>query len=383
MDNHPPLIAHVILRLAVGGMENGVVNLINRTPPERYRHAVICLADANDFRRRITRPGVEIVELGKKPGKDPGAYLRLRRALRRLDPAVVHTRNLPAVDMVVPAYFSGRRRIVHGEHGRDVVEIAGDNRKYNLLRRLVSPMVDRYITVSRDLETWLGGRVGIPARKITQIYNGVDCARFHPRKAGPPPKAEHRPENDAIVIGTVGRMQAVKDQTNLAAAFILLHRMLGENAGRIKLVMIGDGGLRVDAQAMLAEAGVAEQAWLPGDRDDIPELLRAMDVFVLPSRNEGISNTILEAMASGLPVIATAVGGNVELVAEGETGALVPPGDPHALADTLKRYIDDPDLIARQGQAARARAESEFDLDVMVENYLAVYDELLAGSRSA
>ncbi|NQU72674.1 MAG: glycosyltransferase, partial [Rhodospirillales bacterium] len=229
-DQQSPLIAHVILRLAVGGMENGVVNLINRTPPGRYRHAVICLADADDFQNRITQSGVKIIELGKTQGKDPGAYLRLWRALRSLDPAVVHTRNLPAVDMVVPAYFSRLPlfgpRIVHGEHGRDVLEIAGDNRKYNLLRKLVSPMVDCYITVSRDLETWLGGTVGIPPRKITQIYNGVDCTKFHPPAAGrEAPPIPGFTADDSLIIGTVGRMQTVKDQTNLAAAFILLHRM--------------------------------------------------------------------------------------------------------------------------------------------------------------
>ncbi len=381
-----PLIAHVILRLAVGGMENGVVNLINRTPPGRYRHAVICLADADEFQNRITQPGVKIIELGKTRGKDPGAYLRLWRVLRNLDPAVVHTRNLPAVDMVVPAYFSGRPlfgpRIVHGEHGRDVLEIAGDNRKYNLLRKLVSPLVDRYITVSRDLETWLGGTVGIPPRKITQIYNGVDCTKFHPPAGGrEAPPIPGFAADDSIIIGTVGRMQTVKDQTNLAAAFILLHRMLGKDAARIRLMMIGDGPLRDEAQAMLTDAGLEKQTWLPGDRNDIPDLMRAMDIFVLPSRNEGISNTILEAMASGLPVIATAVGGNVELVTEGETGALAPAGDPQALADTLKNYVDNPGQITRQGKSARARAESDFDIDVMVENYLTVYDEILTAKR--
>lgn len=375
-----PLIAHVILRLAVGGMENGVVNLINRTPPGRYRHAVICLADADDFKHRITQPDVQIIELGKKPGKDLGAYGRLWRALRRLDPAVIHTRNLPAIDMVVPAYFSGRRRIVHGEHGRDILEIAGDNRKYNLVRRLVSPFVDRYITVSRDLESWLGETVGIAPGKITQIYNGVDCARFHP-PAGQRelPPLENFAVDDSIIIGTVGRMETVKDQITLAAAFIGLHQMAGQHADRLRLMMIGDGGLRPRAQAMLTDAGLEQQTWLPGDRNDIPDLLRAMDLFVLPSKNEGISNTILEAMACGLPVIATAVGGNVELVTEGGTGALVPPGDPQALANALKRYIDDPDQIIRDGKAARTRAETLFDLDVMVENYLSVYDEILTG----
>ncbi len=378
-------MVHVILRLAVGGMENGLVNLLNRLPRDRFRHAVICLTDATEFRARITRDDVEIFELAKRPGKDPGLYVRLWRLLRRLRPDIVHTRNLPTIDLPVVAFLAGVPARVHGEHGRDMVEIAGGNRKYNMLRRLVSPVVDRYITVSRDLEAWLAGAVGIPAGKIEQIYNGVDCDRFHP--AHPPtgarasfPEADFAPPG-SVVIGTVGRMETVKDQTGLARAFIKLHEMAGDRAGTLRLVMIGDGGLREPARALLAEAGLEAAAWLPGDRDDIPDLLRAMDVFVLPSLNEGISNTILEAMASGLPVVATDVGGNPELVIDGETGVLVPPGDPDAMAGALRRYIDDPDLIARHGTAARARAEAEFALEIMAGRYLAVYDALLAKRR--
>ena len=156
-------------------------------------------------------------------------------------------------------------------------------------------------------------------------------------------------EKDSIIIGTVGRMQTVKDQTNLAAAFIELHRMLGDNANRIRLMMIGDGALRAPAQTMLEDAGLGNQIWLPGDRDDIPDLLRAMDIFVLPSRNEGISNTILEAMATGLPIVATDVGGNPELVEAGRTGALVPPSDSAALAIGAKRREADLGIVAIQG----------------------------------
>lgn len=377
-----PLVVHIILRLAVGGMENGLVNLLNRLPRDRYRHVVVCLTEATDFRARITRDDVRVHELGKRPGKGFGFYVRLWRLLRRLRPDIVHTRNLPTTDLPVIAFLAGVPARVHGEHGRDMLEIAGGNRKYNMLRRLVSPVVNRYITVSRDLESWLAGTVGIPARKIDQIYNGVDCARFHPPEGGRGslPVADFAPPG-TIVIGTVGRMETVKDQTGLARAFIKLHAMPGVEAGRLRLVMVGAGALRETARAMLAEAGLESSAWLPGDRDDVPDLLRAMDVFVLPSMNEGISNTILEAMACGLPVVATDVGGNPELVVEGETGALVPPGDPDAMAGALRRYIDDPDLIARHGTAARARAEAEFALDVMAGRYLAVYDRLLAKRR--
>jgi glycosyltransferase involved in cell wall biosynthesis len=146
---------------------------------------------------------------------------------------------------------------------------------------------------------------------------------------------------------------------------------------RLRLVIVGDGALRAEIESLLAGAGIRDLAWLAGARDDVPELLRSLDLFVLPSRAEGISNTILEAMACGLPVVATAVGGNAELVVDGETGRLVPAGDPAALAAAIRAYLDDPGLLDAHGAAGRRRVEERFDLDAMVAAYLAVYDAVL------
>jgi glycosyltransferase involved in cell wall biosynthesis len=145
--------------------------------------------------------------------------------------------------------------------------------------------------------------------------------------------------------------------------------------------MIGDGPLRRESQKLLSEAGVADLAWLPGERADIPELLRAIDLFVLPSIAEGISNTILEAMVSGLPVVATYVGGNSELVVEGETGMLVPSSDPVAMAEAIQSYLKDPEKLARHGQTGRKRAVEHFSIEKMVEGYLSLYDEVLSARR--
>jgi glycosyltransferase involved in cell wall biosynthesis len=144
--------------------------------------------------------------------------------------------------------------------------------------------------------------------------------------------------------------------------------------------MVGDGALREPARSILESAGLADAAWLPGEREDVPDLLRAMDVFVLPSLAEGISNTILEAMASGLPIVATDVGGNYELVDQDKTGFLVPRNDPAALADAIRVYVDDPDLRRRHGAAARKRSEDEFSIDTMVQRYQDIYDEFLDSS---
>ncbi len=373
-----PLIAHIIYRLDVGGMENGLVNLINAIPAQRYRHAIICLTEYTDFRLRIQRPDVAIYALHKRPGKDIGVYPRLWRLLRRLRPDIVHTRNLPALDCLVPAALAGVAARVHGEHGRDMIDLDGSNRKYNLLRRLLRPFAQRYIPLSRDLEIWLRDCIGISPDRIDRIYNGVDMLRFHPPADGraPLPLAGFAAA-DSIVIGTVGRMQTVKDQTTLVTAFLSLLERVPELRQRLRLVLIGDGPLRATALQQLQQAGVAAQAWLPGARDDIPELMRGLDIFVLPSLAEGISNTILEAMACGLPVVATRVGGNAELVEEGHSGALVPAADPEALAAALCVYVRDLSLARRHGAAGRRRVENSFSLPAMVDGYLAVYDRLL------
>lgn len=371
-----PLIAHVIFRLAVGGLENGLVNLINRTP--QYRHAIVCMTDYTEFHRRIEHDAVSLHALHKREGHDPGVFVRLWRLLRALKPDVVHTRNMSALEAQLPAWLAGVRGRVHGEHGRDMHDLDGSNRNYQWLRRAYRPLVHRYIPLSRDLETYLRDAIGVPAAKLTQIYNGVDAARFHIAAAGraPLPMADFAPPG-TLVIGTVGRLQLVKDQLNLVRAFLLLLKGEPALAARLRLVIIGDGPLRREAQTMLEQADAAHLAWLPGERDDIPELLRAMDVFVLPSLAEGISNTLLEAMASGLPVIATRVGGNAELVVEGVTGTLVPAAQPQDLADALARYIAEPALLRRHGLAGRERVEREFSMETMVARYVDNYERLL------
>jgi len=148
-----------------------------------------------------------------------------------------------------------------------------------------------------------------------------------------------------------------------------------------RLMLVGDGPLRTEAVRILGESGDLADAWLPGAREDVPDQLRRFDVFVLPSQIEGISNTILEAMATGLPVIATRVGGNPELVAEGETGVLVPRSDPDAMAEAMARYAENRELRNAHGLAGRVRVERLFSLERMVTRYLGLYDEALSRNR--
>ena len=374
----PPLIVHVIHQLDVGGLENGLVNLINHMPPGRYRHAIVCMKNATAFRLRLTTPGVDVISLDKREGKDPGHYLRLYRLLRQLRPSLVHTRNLGCIEAQLLAAVAGVRLRVHGEHGRDINDLHGDNRKYRLLRKLMRPLIQHFIAVSFDLGQWLVQAIGAPPARVSHIGNGVDSVQFHPRLGppaviGPPGFLCH----GTYVIGSVGRMAAVKDQLTLVRAFLLLLQQLEPpQRAQLRLMIIGDGPCRQPCLDLLAQAGVQHQAWLPGARDDVAQLLRAMDVFVLPSLAEGSSNTILEAMATGLPVVATDVGGNAELVLAGWSGALVPPGSPELLAAALLDYHRTPELAARHGARGRRQVLAEHSLAAMAGAYLAVYDRL-------
>lgn len=372
-----PLIAHVVYHFGIGGMENGMVNLINHLPAGRFRHAIISLTDHTDFRRRILRDDVSFHDLDKRPGHDLGWHGRLATVLRELKPAIVHTRNLNALEAQFVAVWLGVPGRVHGEHGRDVFDLDGRNWKYNLLRRAARPLVQRYIAVSRDLAGWLTDTVGVRPQRVTQIYNGVDSARFRPRDGERPGIGPAGFLAGAgLVIGSAGRMVAVKDYPTLVRAFIRLHAMAPDPQG-LRLILVGDGPDRESCQQLLETAGLAGQAWFAGNRDDVPELMRAMDLFVLPSLGEGISNTILEAMATGLPVVASRVGGNPELVHTGATGSLFTAGDADALARLLLEYAEDGERRQREGAAARARVEREFALERMAAAYQAVYEGLL------
>ena len=374
-----PLVAHVIHSLGTGGLENGLVNLINRTPPRRYRHAILCLTESGEFQQRLEDPSVPVLALHQPPGHRFGDYREVWQALRRLRPAIVHTRNLSALEAQLPAFLLSGVRRVHGMHGRDVFDLEGRNRKYNLLRKAIRPFVQQYTTVSRDLERWLVEVIGVPPHKVTQIYNGVDQERFHPSVQRPlelVPPGFLQPES--LVVGTVGRLAAVKDQATLLRAFAGLRQEAGEDlAPRLRLVLVGDGPERTALEKLADGLGVRSVTWFAGDREEIPELLRLFHLFVLPSLGEGISNTILEAMATGLPVVATRVGGNPELVTPEENGLMVPPADPDALARAMGRLLASDSLRRAMGAASLARVRRDFHWGRTVARYLEVYDRLL------
>jgi sugar transferase (PEP-CTERM/EpsH1 system associated) len=375
-----PLVLHLLYRFDTGGLENGVVNLINHMPLGAYRHAVVALTDVSShFARRLHRPDVDCYALQKPPGHGLRIYPDLWRLLRRLRPAVVHSRNLAALECQPVAAAAGVPLRIHSEHGRDLGDLRSANRRYRWMRQAYDPFVHHYVALSADLERFLVDEVGVRKSRVSRICNGVDTSRFS-RQSVAPSTVSPAPFADAglFVFGTVGRMQTIKNQVALAKAFAEMLALHPDWRRRVRLVMVGDGPQRVQSRAILQAAGVEDLAWLPGERADVPDIMSGLDCFVLPSLSEGISNTILEAMACGLPVVATDVGGNAELVENGQTGLLVSVADPSALTRALMSMVEQPDQALAMGRTGRERVVREFSLHGMVTAYQALYDQALS-----
>ena len=376
--NKPPLIAHIIFRLAVGGLENGLVNLINHIPEWRYRHLIISLTDVTSFKDRIQLSNVRIISLDKKEGYDFLIFFKLFRVLFKYKPDIVHTRNISTLECQVIAFLAGVHQRVHGEHGWDIFDPHGLNMKYQFLRRLINPFVKCFIPLSLQLKNYLITKIGVSEFKICCIPNGVDTDKFYP-KISEYLSSDNPFSNidNLFVIGSVGRMHGVKDQMTLVHAFIFLMEKNPKLRNYVRLVIVGDGPLRQQAISVLTETGYSNLSWLPGERNNIDCLMREFNLFVLPSSAEGISNVILEAMATGLPVIATSVGGNMELVSDGITGTLVQPSNPKALAGALLYYVNNPSKIKEHGNNGLRKVREEYSINKMVSRYLSVYDELM------
>lgn len=374
-DSQAPLVAHLIYRLDFGGLENLLVERINRMPAHAYRHAVICLTGHTDFARRISKPGVELYDLGKQPGLSLATHAALFKLLRRLRPAVLHTYNLSAIEYAPVALLAGVPARINGLHGRDASDPEGRNPKHRLLRKLMLPFYDCCYANSADMEAWNLREIGVPAHKSRMLANGIDAERFRPRADG-----EARPDfgfgPGCTVIGTVGRVQDVKDHATLVDAFALLRQQLPQQADRLRLAVVGEGPLLGALREKVRALGLEGLVWLPGARNDVPEILRGFDIYVISSIAEGTPGSVLEAMASGLPAVGTRVGGVPEVIADGVTGTLVAPRDPQAMAAALARYVQDPAHARAFGAAGRARVLTHYSMPAMVAGYQALYDSL-------
>ena len=375
---HPlPLVVHLVYRLDFGGLETVLAECVNRIPATKYRHAIVCLTDYTAFADKITQPGVQIFALHKAPGLGLGTHAAFWKLMRQLRPAILHTYNLSAIEYVFTATLARVPVRVHAEHGRDLSDPEGKNRKHNMLRRLLIPFIDCFVPVSRDLRQWLTKTIGVPDAKNLLINNGVDTGQFRAQLTSSPAEAPA-----AFVVGTVGRIQDVKNQKGLVDAFARLIALLPQERGRLRLHIIGDGPLLPQIRAQVEAAGIADRVWFAGSRSDIAELMRGFSVFALPSFAEGTPVTLLEAMATSLPVVASRVGGIPDVVTD-ESGVLTAATDIEAIAAALMQYYQRPDVAARHGGAGRRTIEQHYSIAAMLTDYTRLYDTLCAAKAAA
>lgn len=366
-------IQHVVLSLQPGGLENGVVNVVNGLDPDRFRSSVTCLKEAGAFAARLRARDVVVHAMGLKPGNDLALPFRLARLFRRTATEVVHTRNAEAFFYgVLGAKLAGVRRVVHSEHGR----VLPDTPRRMLAQRVLLRLTDAAFAVSEQLRRDLVAHLGVPERRFEVIYNGVDSTRIMRADRGVARRALGAGGDD-LVIGSVGRLVSVKNYELLLRAFA----RVAASRARVRLLLVGEGPERGRLERAAAEAGIASRTELLGHREDVADLLVGLDVFVLPSVSEGMSNTLLEAMAAGVPVVASDVGGNPEIVEDGRSGLLFPSRDEAALAARLARLLDDPSARDELGRAGRERVAREFSMGAMIDRYEALYERIARSGR--
>ena len=347
-----------MLSLKPGGLENGVVNVVNGLDPAQFRSSVCCLQQAGEFAARM-RAATEIIEMGLQPGNDWWLPLRLARRLRALRVDIVHTRNAePFFYGIAAARLAGVPVVIHSEHGRTFPEKPLRAR----MQRLLLSGANAAFSVSERLKQDLVRELGVSPARFEVIHNGVDVERFRSARS----TGERRCAD--VVIGSVGRLAPVKNYPLLLRALAQLPTVPPS-----RLLFVGEGPERPSLEALAAELGLAGRVQFAGHREDVPQALREMDVFVLPSTSEGMSNTLLEAMAAGVATVASDAGGNGEIIVPEVSGLLFRSADVAGLAAQLGRLVGDPGLRARLAAAAATRVRLEFSIDAMLRRYEQLY----------
>ena len=364
-------IGHVIGWLHFGGKENGIVNLVNSLDSDVFENYIFSFVERGPLAARVIPECCQVIELGGRLGGDYQLYVKLARAFRKHQIHIAHTHSWATLlEGIVGAKVAGVPIIVHGEHGT-----IKDNTNIHLyIQRLLWNIADQVLSVSETLRDNLHASVGFPKERIRVINNGVDMSRFRIAHDGNVYKAKLGFPSDSVGFGAIGRLVPVKCFPMLLEA----SAMIFDKVPNSYLVIVGDGPLGGELKAMVRSRNIADRVKFLGWRPDVPDILKALDVFVCSSESEGMSNTILEAMASGIPVVATAVGGNAELVVDGETGLLVESTDPKILASAVVRLLANQELRLRMGAIGRRRVEECFSLEAMTRNYAKFYVEMFS-----
>jgi glycosyltransferase involved in cell wall biosynthesis len=359
-----PRVVQVVLSLNPGGTERLVVEIVNRLRSE-LAMVICCLDEEGVWGEELRSDGVDVKALRRGAGFRPMLGRHIAHFAARHDATVIHCHHYsPFVYSCIARLWNPGLRIVFTEHGR--LSDAPPSAKRRAANRLLSRAPRQVVTVSADLKRHLLSE-GFSSDKVSVIHNGIDVGPLPDRHARACARRTLAVSDQTLVIGTIARLDPVKDLATLIHATAALARHLP-----VALIVIGDGDERVRLEEVTAECDAEPHVRFLGHRDDARALLAGCDVYVNSSIHEGISLTILEAMAAGLPVIATHVGGTPEVI-DDTCGRLVPPRDPAALAAALRDLALNRGMREALGGAARQRVETRFTIERMVRDYRDVY----------
>jgi sugar transferase (PEP-CTERM/EpsH1 system associated) len=363
----PIKVLNLITELNIGGAEKALARLLARLDRGRFAPMVVCLyGGGGPVADEIRGLNVPVIDLGMAAKWRWDAFWRLYRLLRWERPTVLHAWMFHAnVLGRVLGRLAGVPVIISSERTMGM-----ESRWRYWLNRITGLLTDRVVCVSQQVADFIVQEVGIPRYKILVVPNGIDVRHFEHLPAKQQARAMLGLSVDRMLIGTVARLDPVKRLD------VLLHAM--RSLRDVDAVIVGDGPEGAQLEAMSERSGLAGRVHFAGRQDEVQTWLAALDVFVLSSDWEGMPNTVLEAMAGGLPVVATAVGGTPEVVVDGVTGMLVPPRDPDALARAITHLLRAPALRHQIGRAGRERVGKHFTLEQMVSRTEALYEELIA-----
>ena len=364
-------VAHILSSFGIGGQERVAFDLAVSQLRAGCRVAALSLAPPPDgpLAAEFAAAGIEVDRVARpRPGVDLMLIVRLARWLRRNRVELVHTHNRMALIYGAPAARLARAAVVHTKHGNNP---KGGTRL--IAGNLAARCVDAFVAVSPETAAFARKRSEVDERRLLVIPNGIALDRFHPAaEARDRVRRELAIDPAAWVVGSVGRIAVEKNQALLVRAMAPLLGPL------VRLVIAGDGPLLPAVTQLVADLGVTAFVHLLGARRDVPDVLNALDTFVLSSDTEGLPLVVLEAMATGLPVLSTRVGGVPTVIDEGETGFLVPIGDEAALRDRVAQLRRDPTASRGCGDRARAAAIARFSAARMQRDYLDLYSRVLA-----
>jgi len=367
-----PTVLHLVHSLEGGGTERTLGALLHELDGSKLRHVVVTQRDAGHHAAQLP-DSVACRALGAS-GRSRSTWFALRRIVSARRPVVVHARNTGTwADAILACARRRRVRLVLGFHG---LENSGSfSPRQRLLARCGRLAGARFTSVSLAGRRKLQHDAGVPAHLVNVLPNGVDLRRFSKlqRADRAAIRAELRLPRDTLAIAAVGSLTPVKGHDGLLRALA----RSSAPACRLSLVIIGDGPLRNELCRTAEALGIADRVILAGPREDVPAVLGAMDAYVCGSTSEGMSNALLEAMAAGLPVVATDVGDNAEVVRDQVDGLIVNPGDYEQIADRFALLASRPDLRVRLGSAARERAAG-YEFPNTVRSYSEFYERLAA-----